>query len=66
MGTCCVLIAVSMLAAIEFNEQHGLPTGKVGDIGSDRMLTHEFVVVDLPIAQHLPEAMLGFSLVSAQ
>ena len=30
------------LAAVEFDNQPGLPAGEVGDVGSDRQLTREF------------------------
>ncbi|KZC18475.1 hypothetical protein RHOFW104R3_36315 [Rhodanobacter denitrificans] len=48
-----------MLAAIQFNDQHGLTANKINDVMIDLMLAAEFVAIQLPVAQMEPKLLLG-------
>lgn len=47
--------AVSMLAAVEFDDEFEVDAGKVGDVRADRELSSEFCAFDLAGAEALPE-----------
>lgn len=48
-----------MLAAIQFNDQHGLTANKINDVMIDLVLAAEFVSIQLPVAQMEPELSFG-------
>ncbi len=55
-----------MLAAIDFDDEVPSPTYKIAEIAADRLLPHEFVPVELAVAEAIPQHRLGIGLVGAQ
>jgi len=54
-----IVRAADMLAAVDLDDEAGVAAGKVREIGAKRKLTHEFVAVQLPVAQTEPQKLLG-------
>ena len=61
-----VMLRVDMLAAVEFNNERGGATRKVGKVRPDRKLPNKPVPAEAPCPQHLPEPGLGLRFVAAQ
>jgi len=55
-----------MLAAVDLDDQPGLQAGEINDIGTDRNLTAEAVVLDLLPAQAVPETDFSLGHLSAE
>jgi len=55
-----------MLPAIHFNDEQFLATDKVTDVTVDRFLPHEYVPINLPIANPIPEHPFRVGLIDAQ
>jgi hypothetical protein len=55
-----------MLSAIDFDDQHSLATNKITGVVFNRHLPNEFMPVDLPIANPIPEDRFRVGLVDAQ
>ena len=60
------VLALHVLAAVEFDDEFGFGAGEVSDEWADRMLTTEASPVDLPAAQTAPQQTLGVGHVLAQ
>lgn len=48
------MFTISMLTAIDFNDQESLAAGKVGEEGADRQLPDELVSAETPRPQFAP------------
>jgi hypothetical protein len=55
-----------MLTAVKLDDEAMLFATEVGEVWVDRMLAPELRVADLPIAQALPELLLGVGGVAAK
>ena len=56
---CGVCGIVGMLAAIDLHHEMSLAAREVREIGSNRLLTHEFATRELPIAKMPPQQKFG-------
>ena len=65
-GAFDVVEVVGMLAAIEFDDEAQAATGEVGDIRADGILENEFRILDLTVADALPQAFFRFGAVAAK
>ena len=61
-----VLRPLYMLTAIQFDDQHGLAAGEIGDITVNRDLSPKLEAAEGAAAQMGPEPTLGVGLVSPQ
>ena len=52
-----VISLFGMLAAIQFNDEHGIGADEVDDVVLDFMLATKFVAIQEPIAQAIPELL---------
>lgn len=50
---------IYMLATIDLDNQTSLPTGKIGEIGTDRKLPNEFETIQPSIAKFRPKFCFG-------
>lgn len=50
-----VLLLLSMLSAINLDNQSPLQTHEIDDLPAQRLLTAEFTTLDLPVAKPLPK-----------
>jgi hypothetical protein len=55
-----------VLSAIDFDDARFLAAHKVADVALDRQLPYEFVSVDLPVTNAIPEDSFRVSLTGAQ
>jgi hypothetical protein len=55
-----------MLATVQFHDQHSAAAGEISKIWTYRILSDEFIAIDLAVANHLPERLLGVRLGSSQ
>jgi hypothetical protein len=56
-----VVIALGMLAAINFNDQFVLETDEIDNVAAQQLLTAEFELAEAAVAQETPHPLLGFS-----
>ena len=54
-----VINLLAVLAAIDLDDEPGRDTGEVTDVWTDAVLTPELEAGQLPVAQSIPEPMLG-------
>jgi hypothetical protein len=55
-----------VLSSVHFDDQHSLATNKIADVIFDRLLPDEFVSINLPIANQIPEKCFRIGLIDAQ
>ena len=61
-----VVFIVSMLGAVELNDQIFLATDEVGDIGTKRDLPREFMTVKTAVSEIAPEVTFRFGFILPQ
>lgn len=61
-----VALAVSMLATVDFHDQAPVATDEVDRVGSDRLLSNEFVSIEPSSAKAIPKRPLRIRQVAAQ
>jgi hypothetical protein len=55
-----------VLSAIDLNNQTAFATDEIADVVCYRVLTHEFMSIDLPVTDTIPENSLCVCLIDAQ
>jgi len=50
-----IIIAVRMLASVQFNDKLGSSAGEIREIGSNRKLPNKFVTTQFSVFQLVPE-----------
>jgi hypothetical protein len=55
-----------VLAAVDLDDQPGIHTGEIRDIGRNRVLAAESGAALLPVTQDRPEALLGLGRLTAR
>ena len=57
---------LEVLATIQLDDGRRFTACEINEVGTDRELADEFVPADLPIANDLPEFVLGFGFFAAK
>ena len=61
-----VTLVICVLAAVDFDDEPLLSTGKIDDIRTNRLLTHKFETAERPGAKISPELSFGTCRISSQ
>ncbi|MDE3060803.1 MAG: hypothetical protein KGJ06_07320, partial [Pseudomonadota bacterium] len=55
-----------MLTAVKLDKQFFFLADKIGNVGADRLLSAEFIIIQLPAAQQLPQFAFNIGEIAAE